>query len=128
MRLHDTKLLARVRACRTCAWCGKRRMVHAAHLMSRGAGQVDIAGNVLPLCVDHHSHSHDGNSPTTSELFKIAGQREGVDPQVIIDTVHLIRRIPKGTVDFDPYLAEVEDEQVRKYARKCLINAGRMAA
>lgn len=118
MILIDERVLKAARAEKRCAICGKRKLVQAMHIMSKGAGRVDIPGNVLPGCVDDHRREHDGNI-TKDALLMIAGRREGVDPEVIRDTVNLFRRIPKGYDVPISIIAMCEDAAVIKYARRC---------
>lgn len=86
--------------------------------MSKGAGRVDVRANLLPLCRECHTCLHDGNI-NDFDLLLIAAVRENVGQDAIRETVWLIRRIPKGTTDFDRYLDEVEGT-TREYARRCL--------
>lgn len=118
MILKDEKLLAMVRNEGRCCWCRQAKTVDAHHIMSKGAGRVDIGGNVVPLCRICHATLHDGNI-NDFDLLLMAAFRENTRQDAITETVWLIRRIPKGTTDFSRWLGEVEGE-TRSYARRCL--------
>ena len=51
MKLIDEALLDRFRHAERCEWCGKKtpQGCDPAHIFSRGAGRVDIAGNLVSL-------------------------------------------------------------------------------
>lgn len=118
MILKDETLLAMVKAEGRCCWCRRARPTDPHHVMTKGAGQVDIAGNLVPLCRECHTCLHDGNI-CDFDLLLMAALREGTTQDAIRETVWLIRRIPKGTTDFAKYLQEVEGS-TRAYARECL--------
>lgn len=118
MMLIDERLLRMIRAEKRCACCGKPGMVQAAHIMSKGAGRVDIRGNILPMRLECHRQEHDGNK-SKDELLVISGRREGVDPEIIRDTVNLFRRIPKHWDALAGIEAFCEDPGVIQYARRC---------
>lgn len=97
MILKDPDLLAEFRAATACEYC-ERPTPHGcdpAHILSRGAGRVDIRGNLVSLCRWCHDSSHYGNAPYTSELLAIAAKREGTTVEWIRLEVYRIRREPK---------------------------------
>lgn len=114
----DERLLKQIRSQCRCALCGKRKLLQAAHVMSRGAGRVDIRGNLLALCADCHRMEHDGNI-TKDELLDLSARMDGVDPEIVRDTVNLFRRIPKGHDVQMAIISLCEDPGVIQYARRC---------
>ena len=97
MKLVDERLLDKFRAAWRCEYC-KRQMPSGcdpAHIFSRGAGRVDIAGNLIALCRWCHVKAHaktEGVRITRQELLEIAARREGVAPEWVEDEVYRIRR------------------------------------
>lgn len=66
-----------------------------AHILSRGAGRVDIRANILSLCRKCHSSSHDGGRPTQDDMLQRAAEREKCLPSDIQESVWYIRRLDK---------------------------------
>jgi hypothetical protein len=96
VKLIDEDLLARFRALRRCEWCGAKAVgIDPHHIHSKGAGRVDIPGNLAGLCRECHNKSHAGHHPNRAELLAVAGQREELTPVEITQAVHDIRRWPK---------------------------------
>ena len=101
MRLVDHKAMKRCRErgyCEYCAAYGDNRCsgtaLHAAHIFSRGAGQVDIDGNLATLGAACHWDSHNGKI-TRDELLAIVAKRERTTPEAIEAEVWRTRRLPK---------------------------------
>lgn len=109
MRIEDDKLLASFRW-PSCEWCRAIGAVAAHwgcdphHILSRGAGRVDIAENIVSLCRVCHGNNHAGNSPYPFDLLELAAKREGTTPEAIVAKVQKIRRTPKplGWQDMTP--------------------------
>lgn len=98
MILRDEKLLAEFRRAPRCEYC-QQWTPHGcdpAHLMSRGAGRVDIRSNLMSLCRKCHSAAHYG-SIKLAELFRIVCRREKTTVARIKAKVWRIRRLPKGS-------------------------------
>jgi HNH endonuclease len=94
--LKDEELLARFRRIRRCEWC--REKIPASdphHIHSKGAGRVDIPGNLVALCRTCHNRNHAGHRPNRAQLLAVAGQREELTPVEIAQAVHDIRAWPK---------------------------------
>lgn len=100
MRIVDNAALAR---CRKRGYCeyGREygaaecsRVLHAAHLFSKGAGRVDIDANLICLCAFHHYRSHN-DAITRDELLAIVAKRERRTPESIEDEIYRIRRARK---------------------------------
>jgi hypothetical protein len=75
-----------------CEWCGRLRYCHAAHIFSRGAGRVDIPGNLVCLCWECHGANHNGHRPLKVDLLAIAAARERTTQDAITEEVYKIRR------------------------------------
>ena len=99
MILVDEDLMLIRRQPGKCDWCG-RNCVHGrdpAHILSKGAGRVDVTTNLLSLCRFCHTSSHAGNEPTTNDMLAIAAARSGILQDDLRQIVHVIRRIdPKA--------------------------------
>lgn len=103
MKLVDDDLIASYRRPGRCEWCGRGvRMLCAAHVMSKGAGQVDIPCNLMSLGMDavmdcgcHHS-SHMGNEPTAIDMLAKNAMKYKTSQQAIVDLVWWVRRLPKN--------------------------------
>lgn len=91
------ELMERFRRKRRCEWCNcpLPNGADPAHIFSRGAGQVDIAGNLVALCRKDHNRNHAGLEPTPKQLLALAAKREGTTPEAIRAEVYRIRRLPK---------------------------------
>lgn len=97
MKHVDEKVLEAARKRPRCEWCGRRRPLDAAHIMSKGAGRVDIDGNVVGLCRLCHRRNHAGTDPTTADLLAVAAAREKCLQDDIVREVYRIRQLPKGS-------------------------------
>ncbi len=98
MKIVDDGLLSQFRGC-LCEWCRLRVYSEAAHIFSRGAGQVDIRENLVALCRFCHDENHRGHEPMRDQLLMIAAKRENTTQDKIKREVWRIRRLPK---DADP--------------------------
>jgi hypothetical protein len=80
-----------------CEYCRRPAFggTQCAHVFSRGAGHVDIPGNLVSLCASCHHESHNGRLITRADLLRTAAEREGLLPEEIEDVVHELRRWPK---------------------------------
>jgi hypothetical protein len=94
MRVEDDDLLAEFRKPGCCECCGRPCPDgrDPAHLLSRGAGRVDIRENLASLRRECHTSSHGGNSPRVWRLFIIVARREGTTPRLIWEKIQRIRR------------------------------------
>jgi hypothetical protein len=106
MRLINEQVLDHARGPGKCRWCGRtvsRREPH--HILTRGAGRVDVAANIVALCaafsggMDCHSSFHDGNEPTTADLLAVSAADHGCQQDDICSLVYLIRRLDKRTTE-----------------------------
>lgn len=102
MRIIDESVLDRFRGPGRCDWCGKTvRSRDAAHIFSRGAGQVDHPWNITSLCTvfsggdNCHAMSHAGHEPTRHDLMACVAAREGILQAHIEAFVWLVRSLPK---------------------------------
>jgi hypothetical protein len=91
----DPKLLKAMAEPGECAWCRQwcaQRDCH--HIYSKGAGRVDIAGNLVSLCRVCHALTHSG-AVSRFDLLTMAANREGLRQDEITAAVYAIRRHPK---------------------------------
>lgn len=102
MRIENPKLLEAWRVHDRCESCGLRVFCCAAHIFSRGAGQIDhpinlvrLGANPLDGCVCHTNNHNGGKYPNREDLLRIAAKRERTTPGAITEVIHLIRRLPK---------------------------------
>jgi hypothetical protein len=65
--------------------------------MSRGAGWVDIPGNLTALCGPFGCHwlHENGKAPSTRRLLEIAAKRDGTTVEAIEAEVNRIRALDK---------------------------------
>lgn len=105
MRIENPKLLASCRVSGRCAWCGKWcKTREAAHIFSRSAGRLDIPINLAILgstpnfACECHTRHHAGHEPTQSDLLAIVAQRENCLQSDIVSVVHLLLRVPRGSL------------------------------
>ena len=99
MKVINKKLLAEFRQPGLCELCGKPcpEGRDPAHLLSRGAGRVDIRKNLISAERSCHALMH--NDPSAlAKAFEIVAAREGCTVQEIIDMVHRIRADDKCKV------------------------------
>lgn len=95
MKVEDEDILKRFRGEGRCEWCHKYVTIrHAAHIFSRGAGRVDIRGNLISLCFQCHFDSHNGKI-TRADLLAVAAARERTTQDAIRDEVYRLRREPR---------------------------------
>jgi hypothetical protein len=107
MKIVNTPLIESYRTGGPCRWCNKKvRMRCAAHIFSKGAGQVDIKCNLVQLGMDAltdcpcHTYSHNGHPPTFDDLLAISAKDHRRRPEDIVQLIHFIRRLPKWTTAF----------------------------
>lgn len=93
MKLADESLLNEFRAARRCELCrrGTPSGCDPCHLMSRGAGRVDLRCNIVAACRACHQLSHT-NPAVLAQMFEIAARRERMTVEQIRDVVHRVRR------------------------------------
>lgn len=103
MKWPDHDLIASYRTIGPCSWCGRRVMLCAAHVFSKGAGGPDIPCNLVALgadavlgCTCHHD-SHLGQRPIHADLLAIAASQNDCSQDDIESVVWFVRRLPKGT-------------------------------
>ena len=100
MKVEDEGLLDEFRQKRFCERCQTplRYQAHPHHIHSRGAGRVDIRGNLIALggAFDCNCHglTHDGKIGR-EELLLLTALREGLTVESIVDEVHRLRRLDK---------------------------------
>ena len=96
MRVVNEQLLKQFRGRGQCDYCQRYVEVrHAAHIFGKGAGRVDIPGNLLALCAEDHHESHAGKLITRADLLRTAAEREVLLMEEIEAAVHAFRRHPK---------------------------------
>ncbi len=98
MVIEDPDVLAFERQPGPCCWCGRPCPFgrDPMHILSRGAGQVDVACNVIGGCRACHSSSHGGNEPTTIDLLAVSAVRNGLMQDDIKGIVWAVRRLDKN--------------------------------
>jgi Fe-S oxidoreductase len=98
--------------CEAChANCPQGRDPH--HILSKGAGRVDCAGNLVSLCRTCHTGFHTSGKPSKAELLMIAAKREKTTPEEITATVYRFRRCDLAKVwdvSSDGQTPELEDD------------------
>lgn len=120
-----------------CEVCGKRcRIREAAHIFSRGSGQLDIPINLVSCgrteafeCDCHLANHAKTNGQTVSRerLLRIAAVREATTPQAIADVVYWLRRLNKDASAAKIELALTDlDHEARTLARLTLQRAGKL--
>lgn len=93
MKIIDKNLLLEFRLKPKCEACGKRvQECDPHHIMTRGAGRVDIRCNLISLCVECHTGFHTSGKPSFFALLEIAAHREGTTPDEVLMKVWEIRR------------------------------------
>ncbi len=103
MKIVNDDLIASYRKRGRCLWCSEMVNLCAAHLFSKGAGQVDLPFNLISLgqnaVVDCscHQDSHYSQSPGRDKLLAINARLYKTTPQAIEDVVQWVRRLPKGS-------------------------------
>jgi hypothetical protein len=83
-----------------CAWCRIRVATDPHHLFGRGHGgglRLDVAIALVSLCATCHRMHHDGHQPTRRELLKIVARREKVAVETLLERIHELQRLPKGS-------------------------------
>jgi hypothetical protein len=94
----DPGLIADIRIARwaRCEFCRRPSHPHfplqVAHILSKGAGCVEIPENIVMLHPECHAAQHAGNEPTPDQLLAIAAAREMTFQDRIRDMVYAIRR------------------------------------
>jgi hypothetical protein len=96
MKLVNKKALSECRSRGHCEHCHRATDLQAAHIFSKGAGQVDHPWNLSCLCLFCHASSHGGNEPLHEQLMAYSAKRHDVLQDDIEGLVYLIRRLPKG--------------------------------
>jgi hypothetical protein len=102
MRIVDEALLTELRQARVCGWClmDLRHPPEVHHILGKGAGRVDIRGNLIPLggpwdC-NCHGLVHAGDWASRGELLAATAARDGTTAHAIEAEVWRIRRTPKA--------------------------------
>lgn len=111
MILADKELLKAVARRSHCELCGARRssfLLDPAHLMSRGAGRVDIPCNLASLCRWCHNATH-ADPKAKERLWAVVCRREGMTREEIEAIVFEVRRLPKGSI----YAGSIRQEAVK---------------
>ena len=93
MKHEDEALLQEFRVKCICERCGKRVWtgLDPHHLLSKGAGRVDIRCNLAALCRECHNLVH-SNPDELANLFQRVADREGMTVEAIKEEVWRIRR------------------------------------
>jgi hypothetical protein len=102
MKIDNPELRASYRG-QICEWCRSAVATDAAHLIHSGIGggkQIDLPISLVGLCRRCHSAHHSANSgnrlhPNFMDLLKLISRRERIEPEVIIDRIRLLQRLPK---------------------------------
>ena len=98
MELIRDDRLKEIRMSGRCAWCLKKvQEVDPAHIFSRGAGRVDAACNLVPLCRWCHTRSENANHwngerPNRDDLLAIVRVKQGVSANAVWELVQWFRR------------------------------------
>ncbi len=128
MKIENGTLLDEFRFAYVCELCGEPapQGTDPHHLLTRGAGRVDIRCNLASLCRCCHMDVH-GNVQIAAELKQIVAKREGVPWSVIEESVWFFRRLPKEPTDeqITAALNAVESVQVRMLVKNALTEMGR---
>jgi hypothetical protein len=102
LKVVDLPLIGELGRAKACGWCGEalRHPAHVHHIHGKGAGRVDVRGNLIPLggpwdC-NCHGMIHDGNGPTRAQLLAATAARDGSTADAIEAEVYRLRRTPKG--------------------------------
>ena len=94
MKIVNLKLLAEFSRPGVCENCGKPcpdgRDPH--HILTKGAGRVDIRENLCGLCRACHNGFHSCGKPSAAKLFGISAKREGTTAQEAQAKIWEIRR------------------------------------
>lgn len=98
MIIEDEEVLDRFRRHPVCESCGRKtpKGTDSAHILTRGAGRVDIPGNVVALCRNCHMHQGTKHGPSVERLKEIASARELVIWEDIEYAVNILRKMPKN--------------------------------
>lgn len=88
---HENKEVLDKARKRNCELCGHKPPNHAHHLMSRGAGRVDIDENISSLCFACHSKVH-SDVREANKLWDKVEKRTGLTKQEIQVKVWEMRR------------------------------------
>lgn len=99
MIIVDDAMLARFREKPFCECCGSTWMSGPHHWRSRGAGRLDVAINLIALCVHCHFGTHNGGAPTKDDLLALIALRERRSPENIEDELNLLLRTPGKVVN-----------------------------
>lgn len=94
MKMNDPELRDLIRQAECCQWCFRFRVSDVHHIYSKGAGQVDIRGNLIALCRTCHNEYHAGHI-LRAHLLAMAAKRENTTQDKIRREVWRIRRLPK---------------------------------
>lgn len=96
MRVENPDLLTYFRSRPACELCGLPTPfgTHPHHVHTRGAGQLDIALNLVALDPACHQLVHAGKVPR-QRLLEVVAEREGVLPEEVERAVWRLRRRPK---------------------------------
>ncbi len=76
-----------------CCHCGAAPPSDAHHVLSKGAGEVTIPENLVPLCRNCHVARHYGGEPETAYLLEKASERTRSPADAILRCVYAIRRL-----------------------------------
>lgn len=109
MKIESPLTLARFRSPGRCEFCQQPGQREAAHVLSAGAGRMDIGINLVSLGLGPwawayggrsvcccHVQNHQGKPPTREDLLEIVARRESVAVGDLEAALYLIRRLPNG--------------------------------
>lgn len=94
MTIVDDALLEQIRQQWLCELCGHRRKVEPHHVWSRGAGRLDVSGNILALCRPCHQLAHQGLIRRVA-LQLLVAHRERLSLEELEKHIFELRRRPK---------------------------------
>ena len=101
MNHSDESVLDKFRAFKRCEFCKREtpKGCDPAHILTRGAGQVDIPGNIIALCRWCHMHQGMSEGPSVEWMKRWASNREALPWEEIEARVMMIRRKPQPRGD-----------------------------
>lgn len=95
MKIISEELLAEFRAKDRCEYCGRAVLVQPHHIFARGqesCRRLDVAINLIALCIDDHTATHTGQI-LREDLLAIVAKRERTTQQDIQEEIWRLRRL-----------------------------------
>ncbi len=117
-----------------CGWCDKRLTTGAdpAHLIGNGAGGSFLRCNMIALCRECHTTSHNANEgnqqhPNPKDLLRKKAQSEKVTPEQLRAIVWFVSRLDKHD-DADRINEKIDNwnasQMVKWVLRRDLVESG----